>query len=147
MSSERGIVERIEKEYAWVRTKRKSACSGCSNRSHCSNLSGGNHMLVKVSNPVKAKKGDMVEVFLRTSLQLKCTFIIYMIPVLGLIAGALSAAPLANVFQISDSLGIVIFTSSGFLLSVFLSRFLINRIATGDQARPVIRRIFSYGNI
>ena len=104
-------------------------------------------MLVKVSNPVNAKKGDIVEVFLRTSVQLKCTFIIYMIPVLGLIAGAMSSAPLANVFSISDSLGIVIFTFSGFLLSAFLSRILINRIATGDQARPIIRRIFSYGNI
>lgn len=104
-------------------------------------------MIVKVSNPVKAKKGDMVEVFLRTSVQLKCTFIIYMVPVLGLITGALSAAPLANVFAISNSLGMVIFTFSGFLLSAFLSRFLINRIAAGEQARPVIRRIFSYGKI
>lgn len=147
MSTERGIVEKIEEEFAWVRTQRKSACAGCSNKSHCSSLSGGNHMLVKVSNPVKAKKGDMVEVFLKTSVQLKCTFIIYMIPVLGLIAGALSAAPLTDVFLINDSLGIVIFTFSGFLLSAFLSRFLINRIATGDQARPTIRRVFSYGNI
>jgi hypothetical protein len=70
-----------------------------------------------------------------------------MIPVLGLIAGALSAVPLANVFSISDSFGIMIFTFFGFLLSVFLSRFLINRLATGDQARPVIRRIFSYGRM
>ncbi len=104
-------------------------------------------MLVKVSNPVKAKKGDMVEVFLKTSLQLKCTFIIYMIPVLGLIAGALSAAPLANILAISESLGIVIFTLFGLLLSTFLSRSLINRIAAGDRARPIIRRVFSYGNI
>lgn len=147
MSTERGIVEKTEEAFAWVRTQRKSACAGCSNKSNCSSLSGGSHMLVKVSNPVKAKKGDMVEVFLRTSIQLKCTFIIYMIPVLGLIAGALSAAPLANVFSISDSFGIVIFTFSGFFLSAFFSRFLINRIAAGDQARPVIRRIFSYGNI
>ena len=147
MSTERGIIEKTEEEFAWVRTQRKSACAGCSGRSHCSSLSGGNHMLVKVSNPVNAKKGDIVEVFLKTSLQLKCTFIIYMIPVLGLITGALSATPLANVFAISDSLGMVIFTFSGFLLSAFLSRFLINRIAAGDQARPVIRRIFSYRNI
>jgi sigma-E factor negative regulatory protein RseC len=146
MSTERGIIEKIEEEFAWVRTKRRSACGGCTNRSHCSSLSGGNHMLVKVSNPVKAKKGDMVEVFLKTSLQLKCTFIVYMIPVLGLIAGALSAAPLANVFASSDSLGMVIFTFSGFFLSALLSRSLINRIAAGDRARPIIRRVFSYGN-
>ena len=146
MSAERGIVERIEEKYAWVRTKRKSACGGCANRSHCSSLSGGNHMLVKVFNPLKAKKGDMVEVFLKTSLQLKCTFIVYMIPVLGLMAGASSAAPLANVFSISGSLGIVIFTLLGLFISVVLSRFLINRIATGNQARPVIKRVFSYAN-
>jgi hypothetical protein len=30
MSTEKGVVEKIENEFAWVRAQRKSACAGCS---------------------------------------------------------------------------------------------------------------------
>ena len=89
MSTEKGVVEKIENGFAWVRAQRKSACAGCGNRSHCSMIEGGNQMLVKATNVIDAGEGDSVEIHMNSSFQLKCTFVVYIIPVLGIIAGAI----------------------------------------------------------
>jgi len=146
MSTERGVVEKTENGFAWVRTQKKSACTGCASRSHCSGIVGGNQMLVKVTNPIQAQKGDSVELYLSTSFQLKCTFIIYMIPVFGLITGALLAAPMSNLLMLGHSIGIAVFTISGLLVSVYFSRVLINKISREENINPIIRRMFSHGN-
>ncbi len=103
-------------------------------------------MLVKVTNLVNAEKGDLVEFYIDSSFQLKCTFIIYMIPVLGLLAGALSAAPLAPVFGLRASFAIVLFTFIGLLLAVLLSKAWIHRITTAGNFLPIIKRVFLPGN-
>ncbi|NIV99902.1 Fis family transcriptional regulator, partial [Candidatus Saccharibacteria bacterium] len=56
----RGTVEKVEAEWAWVKTKRSSACSSCASRHHCL-TQGGDQMLVKAQNTARAKKGDEVE--------------------------------------------------------------------------------------
>jgi len=85
-------------------------------------IDGGNKMLVKLNNPVRAIKGDSIELCLSTSFQLKGKFIVFVIPVLGHIMGAIFAAPLSNSFTMDHSDGIVVFTILGFLISVYLSK-------------------------
>ena len=72
MSAERGIVENVEQGWAWVKTKRSSACGSCSSRHHCSIVEGGDQMVVKAQNTAQAKKGDEVELYLSTKTKLKC---------------------------------------------------------------------------
>ena len=75
MSAERGTVEKVEAEWAWVKTKRSSACSSCASRSHCL-TQGSDQMLVKAQNTAGAKKGDEVELYLSTKTKLKGTAIV-----------------------------------------------------------------------
>ena len=51
MSAERGIVEKVEPGWAWVKTKRSSACSSCGSRHHCL-TQGGDQMVVKAQNKI-----------------------------------------------------------------------------------------------
>lgn len=141
MSTEKGVVEKIENEFAWVRAQRKSACAGCGNRSHCSIIEGGNRMLVKATNVVNADRGDSVEIHMNSSFQLKCIFIVYMIPVLGIIIGAFLSESLSILIGINASMGTAIFTLTGFLLSLTISRALIHKITNGNEINPTIKRV------
>ena len=140
MSAERGTVEKVEAEWAWVKTKRSSACSSCASRSHCL-TQGGDQMLVKAQNTARAKKGDEVELYLNTKTKLKGTAIVYLIPVLGLFVGAFSARPLSAAIGMNPSLGMAVFTFTGLVLSVFLMRYLANRMDSKQTLTPLVKRV------
>ena len=142
MSTEQGVVEKIENGFAWVRAQRKSACGTCANMAHCSSIDGGKQMMVKVNNVLNAQKGDSVEFHLNSAFLLKCTFIIYIVPVLGLIMGAISATPIANLIGMSHSFALVLLTLSGFLGAVLLSRLLIHPQTDNERFLPTIKRLF-----
>jgi sigma-E factor negative regulatory protein RseC len=140
MSAERGTVVKVEAEWAWVKTKRSSACSSCASRHHCL-TQGGDQMLVKAQNTAQAKKGDEVELYLSTKTKLTGTAIVYLIPVFGLFVGAFSANPLSAVISMNPSLGMALFTLAGLVLSVFLMRYLANRMDSKQRLTPLVKRV------
>jgi len=140
MSAERGTVEKVEAGWAWVKTKRTSACSSCASRSHCL-TQGSDQMVVKAQNTAQARKGDEVELYLSTKTKLKSTAIVYLIPVLGLFVGAFSANPLSASMGMNPSLGMAVFTLAGLVLSVFLMRYLANRMDSKQTLTPLVKRV------
>ena len=60
MSLETGIVENIDNNWAWVKTRRRAACAHCGHRDHCQIMEGGDRVLVKARNAADAKKGDEI---------------------------------------------------------------------------------------
>ena len=140
MSAERGIVEKVEAGWAWVKTKRSSACSSCASRSHCL-TQGSDQMVVKARNIAQAKKGDEVELYLSTKTKLKSTAIVYLIPVFGIFVGAFSANPLSAGIGMNPSLGMALFTLTGLVLSVFLMRYLANRMDSKQALTPLVKRV------
>jgi sigma-E factor negative regulatory protein RseC len=140
MSAERGTVEKVEAGWAWVKTKRSSACSSCASRSHCL-TQGSDQMVVKAQNTAQAKKGDEVELYLSTKTKLKGTAIVYLVPVFGIFAGAFSANPLSAAIGMNPSLGMAVFTLTGLVLSVFLMRYLANRMDSKQALTPLVKRV------
>jgi sigma-E factor negative regulatory protein RseC len=140
MSAERGIVQNVEPGWAWVKTKRSSACSSCGSRHHCL-TQGGDQMLVKAQNTVQAKKGDEVELYLSSKTKLKGTAIVYLIPVFGIFVGAFSANPLSEALGLNPSVGMAVFTLTGLVLAVFLMRYLANRMDSKQALTPLVKRV------
>jgi sigma-E factor negative regulatory protein RseC len=140
MSAERGIVEKVESGWAWVKTKRSSACSSCGSRHHCL-TTGGDQMVVKAQNSARAKKGDEVELYLSLKTKLKGTAIVYLIPVLGIFVGAFSANPLSTAFGLNPSLGMAVFTLTGLVAAIFLMRYLANRMDSEQSLVPIVKRV------
>jgi sigma-E factor negative regulatory protein RseC len=140
MSAERGVVEKVEAGFAWVKTKRSSACSSCGSRHHCL-TQGSDQMVVKAQNTARAKKGDEVELYLSSKTKLKGTAIVYLIPVLGIFVGAFSANPLSTAIGLNPSVGMALFTISGLVASVWLMRYLANRMGSTDALTPVVKRV------
>jgi sigma-E factor negative regulatory protein RseC len=140
MSAERGTVEKVEAGWAWVKTKRSSACSSCSSRSHCL-TQGSDQMVVKAQNTAHAKKGDEVELYLSTKTKLTGTAIMYLIPVLGIFVGAFSANPLSEALGLNPSLGMALFTITGLVSAVFLMRYLASRMESKKALTPLVKRV------
>jgi sigma-E factor negative regulatory protein RseC len=91
MATERGVVIRLgapESGLAWVQTQRSGACKSCSSRHSCTAGEGGKDMEVEAFNTVGARVGDEIILNLDTAPLLKATFLLYVFPILCMIAGA-----------------------------------------------------------
>jgi len=76
-------------ERALVLLKRHLACEGCG---RCGGILGGPDVKdekVEVANPIGASEGEVVRIEIEDSKVLLLSFVIYLIPVLALVAGLL----------------------------------------------------------
>jgi len=141
MSQETGIIESMEDEWAWVKTERKSACSHCGHKDHCHMVEGEDRMLVKAKNVAAARQGDKVELYLSTKTQLKCVFMVYMVPVIGLIVGAFAGNSLSTRIGLSPNMGMFLLSAVGLAAGFMLTRLFSNRMETKEALTPLVKRI------
>ena len=141
MSQETGIVETVEDEWVWVKTQRKSACAHCGHKDHCHTVEGGDRMLVKAKNFVDAHKGDEVELYLNTKTQLKCVFMVYMVPVIGLLIGAFSGNSLSSLVGMNPNYGVFLFSAAGLAVAFMLTRLYSNRMETKNALTLRVTRV------
>jgi sigma-E factor negative regulatory protein RseC len=141
MSREIGIVETVEDGWVWVKTQRKSACSHCGHKDHCHTIEGGDRMLVKAKNLADAHKGDEVELYLNTKTQLKCVFMVYMVPVIGLLVGAFSGNGFSSLVGLSRNMGIFLFSAVGLTVAFILTRLFANRMETKNALTLFVMRV------
>ena len=142
MDSEMGIVERTEEGWAWVLTQRGGGCEHCGHKGHCGVAEGGtDRMIVKAENTAHARIGDEVEVYLSNKTKLKNAFIVYMFPVLGLLAGAISGSRISGIIGLKGDLGTVIFSVFGLILAFLLARVFEARMKANRDLIPVVSRI------
>lgn len=85
---EEGEVIAVEGNQAKVRVRRSPACDSCSTRKTCGLLGEGETVLTAL-NTVGASKGQRVRVSLKVEGEVKASFILYLVPLAGLVAGAL----------------------------------------------------------
>ena len=97
MPDERGIVIRTFGNRAIVRTHRNGSCESCGSRSACFTLGGAMDVLdVEAFNDAGAEQGDTVVLRLSDGVFLGASATLYLIPVIGFVAGALGANALAR---------------------------------------------------
>jgi len=106
MINERGVVEKIVRQKAVVKLQRSSGCDTCEARGSC-HAEGDKEMLVEVENELHAKEGDTVEVSMPTRSVAKMALVVYLGPVVALLAGAFVGDALGKSFQIASPLASV----------------------------------------
>ena len=90
MATEEGIVFEMGapgRGTAWVKTMRSSACAGCASRNACHGDGPGEEMTVEAINTANARVGDRILLSIETASLLKATFLLYVFPILAMIAG------------------------------------------------------------
>lgn len=135
-----GVIKGIEGIMAVVSIPRKSACEGCS-LGICK--PDEQYMEIKALNPVHANIGQKVKIVMKSHTYLKSSLIVYGIPALALITGAvIGKEAISNFFVrldpdiVSAITGFIAFAVSFIAIKVWSSR-------AGEKigARPVIEEI------
>lgn len=142
MAHTRGLVIKIKKNsMAQVVTDRKNACSGCSSSNNCHSCLSSSKMMTEALNNAGARKGDIVDITLRSGVVLKGAAIMYLIPIAGLLIGALISVNLKGIIGIEETTMAIIFGIAGLCLGFSLVAFISKRMSAKNQLTPIITHI------
>jgi sigma-E factor negative regulatory protein RseC len=83
------IVELKDRQVAVVHCRRNSACDHCPSSGVCKTGDDNDTMLVDALNQVGAAVGDQVKIVTSTRHFLQSSFMLYIVPIIGLLIGAL----------------------------------------------------------
>jgi sigma-E factor negative regulatory protein RseC len=135
-----GIIKNIDGMTATVSIPRKSACEGCS-FSACK--AGEEGMLIEALNPVNAGVGQKVRIVMKPYTYLKGSAIVYGIPAIALVAGAvLGKEVLSRYFVRTDP--DILSAITGFIafaLSFLFIKVWSKKTAEKEDIKPVIEEI------
>lgn len=98
-------------------------------------------MEVAAINPIGARVGDRVVLTMDSAAFLKGTFLIYMFPILLLIAGAALGEWASSVFDLQSALPAMFFGFGGLAVGLALMKMIASRLAQKDDYRPRISRV------
>jgi sigma-E factor negative regulatory protein RseC len=144
MAVEQGIVIRIGAQgpaTAWVITTRSSACESCASRDSCNPGANGKTQEVEAINAAGAKVGDHIQLTVGTRAMLKATFLVYVFPILSLLAGALIGDRIAPGLGLHPSAASVIMAFILFAFALVIVRLGGQCMARKEAYRPKIVRI------
>jgi len=152
LMSRTGTILKTSGNHALVATTLRGVCDGCSDRSKCSlddpfaSASEASEELLEnitALNPLQAQPGDHVEFDLPGHTELSLSVLVWIVPLLGLIAGAVLGAYTHQLLSMDrDSatlLGLVAGAAAAFAVVMR-----IDRKASGDERlTPVILKVLS----
>ena len=141
MATERGIVTRTELGAAWVKTTKTGSCESCSAKGSCHSLSNRGEMEVKAINEAGAKAGDRIILSFETASLLKASFLLYVFPILLLIAGAAIGQQMAPYFGFNPSGFSALIGFSFFIAAVLIIKIKADKLAKKKEYRPKVIKI------
>lgn len=146
MAFEKGVVVKLaadQKDTAWIQTIQPDACKACASRKSCTSA-GGKIQTVEAINQAGAQVGDIIQVYMDTTALLKAAFLLYVFPILCMLAGG-GAGHLLS-FQLNwDTSLLSLGTAIGcFILAMALVRMRAGRMALNIDYRPKITRILGH---
>ena len=125
---ETGVVNKIEKNLAWVTMIKGEQCAGCT---ACNAFGEGSFELVALNNP-GAKVGDKVEVEINPRQVIKHSTIVFLLPVLSLIIGYFLGNSYLTLIGLSlEAAGII--GSLGLMILTFFAIIGYDRIISRSQ--------------
>lgn len=141
MIEEPGRVVAVEEGAVWVETLRRSTCSACSANAGCGQglmekLGVGQRRgYVRALTDLRLAVGDGVVIGIREDLLVRSSLLVYLLPLLGLFAGAMLAQwlALAESFVILGGLG-------GLFILWWLVRWHTRRVVDDPLLQPVVLR-------
>ena len=138
MAQEEGLIASIDdKGWAEVVTQRRDACGGCHAGHYCTAFAGSSKMLIKAANRIGAGEGDLVSIDLVSGSIIRISAILYIIPVLGLIFGAVLGSALDPGWFDATTLFTLVGLAMGLFVTVLISRHLSKK----EEFTPVITGI------
>lgn len=132
-----GVVLSIENGLAKVKTSRHNDCE------NCGSCPGNAAIVLDARNPLGAKPGQRVIIEVKEAEMLKSAFIVYMLPLIAIFAGAMLGGYLAERLA-SEALWFQVGGGGvAFVSSVYYIKFFDRKARTNIKMQPVIKRILN----
>jgi sigma-E factor negative regulatory protein RseC len=141
------MVLRTSGKIAWAKMDRAGGCEGCSEKGACGIESGGKSVEVEAVNEAGARVGDLVLIDVKSASVLKAAFLLYVCPILAMLAGATighrSPPFFQPFFQLGPSAMSAIFGFAFFGAAVLFIRSKANRLARKEDYRLRIVKVIN----
>jgi len=142
MSQKRGLVKRVTKDgWAMVVTERDDACSNCESAQFCHSLADCSRTETRVFNRADAAVGDRVIISLSSRSVFKSAMILYILPIVSLLIGAIGGSGLHQQLGIGETGAAILFGFAGLILGFTIAGMISKRLTAGSKLTPVITRI------
>lgn len=143
MNEEVGTVKEVMDKKALVVTDRQSMCSQCTAKSYCHMLGGGKEMVAEALNLIGAKPGDTVKIGIPAGTVAKASFVVYMIPAIGLVGGAALGYVTGTSSGVDFNLTTLVGCLAGLGISLIVVRLLSNTLSERPSYQPEIIKIIT----
>ena len=143
MNEEVGTVREVRGEKALVVTDRQSMCGQCVAKGYCHMLGGGKEMIAEALNPIGAKSGDTVRIGIPAGTVAKASFVVYMIPAIGLVGGAALGYVTGTSSGVDYNLTTLVGCLAGLGISLIVVRLLSNTLGKRPSYQPEIIKIIT----
>lgn len=136
-----GVVIKTEGIMARVRVQKSGACEACAAAGTCKPSEETAEL--EVFNPLRAKAGQTVKLVLKPQLYLKASIIVYGLPVIALIGGAILGKNIGELYfkGIDSDLLAAAFGFGALIISFMVIKLWSNKIEKKEEYRPVIEEI------
>lgn len=142
MPAEQGTVQEVSGGKALVRIRKSSACAHCGSRGACQVFSD-REMCVEAANDPQAKVGDFVEIRVPERALLKLSFLVYFLPVLALVIGAMAGGSWAGYLYMEPTLASIIAGCFAMGITFCLIKWINRGARTGNKYLPRITRVLT----
>lgn len=142
MAQEMGRVTHTgEDGWATVVTERKDACHNCEASQFCNALTNCARLETQALNKAGAGVGDRVAIHLSSHTVLKGALVLYLIPALGLLTGAVAGSGFSKQLAIGETGAALFFGLAGLVLGFSITAVISKRMSAGHRLTPEITRI------
>lgn len=146
MAEQIGIVFRVfENNMAEVVTDRKDACSGCAEKAKCRTCLTSARIVSTVQNPIGARQGDLVSIYLKESALWTGAVFLYIIPILWLLAGAFIGNGMGVGWPIGKTGAAILLGVLGLCIGLIITMVISKSSKFGPKITPRIIRVIDRG--
>jgi sigma-E factor negative regulatory protein RseC len=146
MPYKNGIIVNVEGNgWAEVVTDKLDACADCVSARNCPSSCKSARMVTRVRNDIAAQVGDTVSVYISAGSLLKSAAILYLVPVVFLLIGAVTGSTLAPRLDLGNSTVALLLGLAGLCFGYFLVKAFSVRLSMGSSFFPKIDRILYRG--
>ena len=152
MIEEKAVVISVEGEHVLLQTQRRSSCQSCSVKQGCgtsvlAKVVGQRSSQILVENILNAGIGDEVVLGINDNALVKGSLLIYALPLILLLAGALIGELWAQAYGFNAELMSIIAGVGGFIFSIFLIRFGLLKTKFHDEIQPHMLHISHHATV
>ena len=138
MSTQKGTLRQIDKNWVWVEIQSQTGCSCCG--ASLIPKEGRNHSLIKADNQVNADVGDVVLIQEDEHVKMKWLTKLFILPLLPILAAIVLSPWIGKWSGIAYQTVLVGMTLIGILVSFMLIRIVAKRWEKDTGAIPIVIR-------